>query len=412
MATKNRWGAVVFLLGVFFTVIVAFVNRSYPLVFLPSREVYIAGSLLSLVVIITGHLSYPRINNSKIYLLAYLNGLVLLFFFLCSNILFKELPVVPRGFFGYLILLLQFNIFIVCLIPSYQKYRIIRSITLAVVTIELITTMVMRLNPQAINWMMSLKFYSWREIYFWISPAVFLFTFSITVSFLKNEFFLGGMLSGLSFVLTTIWALGNNEHSPTMQQVILLVSSTVYTTTGILIHWFCRMEHKVSYDPLLQVYNREYAGKIINEQSNIDCNPPFTIAMIDIDHFKNVNDTYGHQAGDQVLYAVAQEVYKEVKSEGIVCRYGGEEIIVFFPYHETKPVVNKMEQVRLKIESMITHFDKKKISVTISCGIASRGTLQNTVIQVIAAADKALYRAKKDGRNQIKVGKITKQQVN
>ncbi len=407
MAIKSRWGTGVFLLGVFFTVIINLINRSYPLVFLSSREVYITGGILSLIVIITGHLSYPRINNSKIYLLAYLNGSAVMAFFLFSNHLFKEIPVIPQGFFGSLILLLQLNIIIVCTIPSYLKYRTIRSMTLAVLTIELMLLMVARLNPQAINWMMSLKFYSWKEIYFWISPAVFLFAISITISLLKNEFFLGGMLSGLSFVLTTIWIFGNNEHSPTMQQVILLLTSNVFTIAGILIHWFCRMEHKVAYDPLLQVYNREYAGKIINEQSNIDCNPPFTIAMIDIDHFKNVNDTYGHQAGDQVLYAVAQEVYKGVKSDGIVCRYGGEEIIVFFPHHETKPIVKIMEQVRLNIESMITHSEKKKILVTISCGIANRVSLQNTVTQVIAAADKALYRAKKDGRNQIKVGKVT-----
>ena len=409
MATKNRWGTAVFLLGVFLTVIITLINRSYPLVFLPSREVFITGGLLSLIVIITGHVSYPRINNSKVYLLAYLNGTAVMVFFLFSNHLFKEIPVIPKGFFGFIIWLLQLNILIVCTIPSYLKYRTIRSITLAVLTVELMVIMVIRLNPQAINWMMSLKFYSWREIYYWINPAVFLFTISMTVSFFKKEFFLGGMFSGLSFVLTTIWILGNNEHSPTMQQVVLLLTSNIFTTAGILIHWFSRMEHKVAYDPLLQVYNREYAGKIINEQSNTDCNPPFTIAMIDIDHFKNVNDTYGHQAGDQVLYAVAQEVYKGVKSDGIVCRYGGEEIIVFFPHQETKPIVKTMDQVRLNIESMITHSEKKKISVTISCGIASRGTLQNTVTQVIAAADKALYRAKKDGRNQIKVGKVTSQ---
>ena len=172
-----------------------------------------------------------------------------------------------------------------------------------------------------------------------------------------------------------------------------------------MIHWFSRMDHRVSYDPLLQIYNREYCSKIISEQSALNSAPPFTVVMVDIDHFKNVNDTYGHQAGDEVLYTIAQTVSKGVGPQGIACRYGGEELAVFFPQQTSKTVVKIMEKVRLDIEKVVTKSGNKKISVTISCGVAQRDDNQQSVEVILQAADKALYRAKKGGRNQVKSGK-------
>jgi diguanylate cyclase (GGDEF)-like protein len=127
--------------------------------------------------------------------------------------------------------------------------------------------------------------------------------------------------------------------------------------------------------------------------------------MIDIDHFKKVNDTYGHQAGDQVLHSVAQTILREVVPDGIACRYGGEEIAVFFPKKEAKEVAKVMEEVRAAIERTKVATRKKKLSVTVSIGVSHRGDVSQTIIDVIHAADKALYRAKGNGRNQVKTGK-------
>ena len=95
--------------------------------------------------------------------------------------------------------------------------------------------------------------------------------------------------------------------------------------------------------------------------------PPFAVAMVDIDHFKNVNDTYGHQAGDAVLHSVAQTLLRTLSPQGTVCRYGGEELAVFFPQKKTSEVVPLMERAREEIEKSKTESGKKRISVTISC---------------------------------------------
>jgi diguanylate cyclase (GGDEF)-like protein len=228
------------------------------------------------------------------------------------------------------------------------------------------------------------------------------------VARLKSEFFLGGLVSGCAFIYSLIWVLNSNVQDIfSVQYEGLLVVAPLFLIIGILVHWFSKMENRVSYDPLLQIYNRDYCSKIISEQSKINSLPPFSIAMVDIDHFKNVNDTYGHQAGDAVLYEVAQAVSRGVAQAGVVCRYGGEELVVFSPQKTMKQLAEIIENVRIDIEKIKTPSGKKKISVTISAGVSQREHSTQTIMDVIQAADKALYKAKDGGRNQIKSGKIT-----
>jgi diguanylate cyclase (GGDEF)-like protein len=200
-------------------------------------------------------------------------------------------------------------------------------------------------------------------------------------------------------------AIFNRQYAFEAESV-LFVLVTLYLIVGIIVHWFFRIENRISYDPLLQIYNRNYCSKIIEEQSNIKTIPPLGIAMVDIDHFKKVNDTYGHLAGDRVLYQVAQIILRGVIPEGIACRYGGEEIIVFFPNKKTRDILSTMENLRSSIEEIkIPIKKKKKITVTVSCGISHREALSQSIMEVISTADKALYRAKKGGRNKVKTGK-------
>ena len=127
--------------------------------------------------------------------------------------------------------------------------------------------------------------------------------------------------------------------------MFLFWSAQLFLILSIGIHWFFKVEHRLMYDPLLKIYNRDFCSKIISEQSKISGGVPRSVAMVDIDHFKQVNDTYGHQVGDQVLYTVAQGVAGSVSNHGVVCRYGGEELVVFFPKKTSKEVVH-MESVR------------------------------------------------------------------
>jgi diguanylate cyclase (GGDEF)-like protein len=142
----------------------------------------------------------------------------------------------------------------------------------------------------------------------------------------------------------------------------------------------------------------------------------YTVAMLDIDHFKKFNDTYGHDIGDQVLKLVAARI-GEVKDGGKPFRYGGEEFTIVFPRKEIEQVLTALEDVRQAIQDydvVIRNPERtnkearqtnkpsglKKVSVTISIGVATRENKQ-AFSEVLKVADEALYRAKKKGRNNV-----------
>jgi len=117
-----------------------------------------------------------------------------------------------------------------------------------------------------------------------------------------------------------------------------------------------------------------------------------SVAMIDIDHFKQFNDTYGHMVGDEVLRLLADVLQKSVRRSDLVARYGGEEFIVLFPETPADRAVFKAEDLRKSVEPS---------SVTVSIGVAeipSDGTDMRTVID---CADQRLYQAKRGGRNRV-----------
>jgi len=146
----------------------------------------------------------------------------------------------------------------------------------------------------------------------------------------------------------------------------------------------------------------------------------YVIAMVDVDHFKKFNDTYGHDLGDQVLKMVAMKL-AAVEGGGTAYRYGGEEFTVLFPGRDIAPVMPHLEALRAAIEGYKIarrapdrpdkpEPDTRKrgafreadsVSVTISIGVAERNDKLATPADVIKAADKALYRAKSKGRNQV-----------
>jgi diguanylate cyclase (GGDEF)-like protein len=147
----------------------------------------------------------------------------------------------------------------------------------------------------------------------------------------------------------------------------------------------------------------------------------YTIAMIDVDHFKNFNDTYGHDLGDQVLKIVARKIM-ETGGGSKHYRYGGEEFTVLFPGKNMKAAIPYLEELREAIadyKMALRASDRptrqksanrtrgafraaKAVSVTVSIGVAERTDKLATPGDVVKAADKALYRAKKMGRNQVR----------
>ncbi|RLU03233.1 MAG: GGDEF domain-containing protein [Ketobacter sp.] len=130
---------------------------------------------------------------------------------------------------------------------------------------------------------------------------------------------------------------------------------------------------------------------------------PLSLAIIDIDHFKTVNDTLGHLRGDKVLKLVAREISRKVRNEDFVSRYGGEEFTVIMPETDLHAAHAAMEKVRAAIEACPFNFNQKRIPITASFGIAAFAE-GDEIVNCFERADKALYKAKENGRNRIELG--------
>jgi len=122
---------------------------------------------------------------------------------------------------------------------------------------------------------------------------------------------------------------------------------------------------------------------------------------VDIDHFKKINDTYGHSAGDKVLQATVNCIQHTIRSSDILFRYGGEEFVVLLNGASRKGATLLAERIREKVEAGECHAERKKIKTTVSIGIASLD-IDDGHESLFMNADKALYEAKKSGRNCVR----------
>lgn len=129
-----------------------------------------------------------------------------------------------------------------------------------------------------------------------------------------------------------------------------------------------------------------------------------SLIMLDIDHFKRINDTFGHQAGDFVLMELAKAVKMMVRSADVVARYGGEEFVICLPETNLEKARYSAERVREAVEKKCFMYGKKEILVTISLGVTSFSKMpEDSIEQFIKDADRALYYSKKNGRNRVTV---------
>lgn len=126
----------------------------------------------------------------------------------------------------------------------------------------------------------------------------------------------------------------------------------------------------------------------------------FSVILFDADHFKKVNDIYGHDSGDMVLKMLAKKIVSRARDIDIVGRWGGEELLVGLVGASEADALRVAENIRLKIENVKLRFKKKTIMVTVSGGVASVDKTRD-LEELIAHADKALYKAKSSGRNKV-----------
>jgi diguanylate cyclase (GGDEF)-like protein/PAS domain S-box-containing protein len=157
-------------------------------------------------------------------------------------------------------------------------------------------------------------------------------------------------------------------------------------------------------DPLTGLYNRRYLEEMLQRETRraVRAECGLGVMMLDLDHFKNFNDTYGHDAGDAVLREAASFLAKSVRAEDIVCRFGGEEFVIILPMADLKASQARAERIRSKLRELtVMHQGQSLGMITVSVGVAElprHGTIPR---ELLDAADAALYRAKREGRDRV-----------
>jgi len=177
---------------------------------------------------------------------------------------------------------------------------------------------------------------------------------------------------------------------------------------------YANLQDLATIDGLTGVFNRVYFHQKFESEFKmaIDSGYDLTLVILDIDFFKNFNDTYGHMFGDVVLRNVAQTVKNNMRATDTVARFGGEEFVVILPRTSVQEAFEKIESLRQKIANSIVKDNLISVSITASFGIASFPAISANQIELIRDADNALYKAKDSGRNCVKIAKnfeLTKQ---
>ena len=157
---------------------------------------------------------------------------------------------------------------------------------------------------------------------------------------------------------------------------------------------FIRLEKKAETDPLTGLYNKEYLLSFIRQL--ITRNKDFSIAFIDLDRFKSINDTYGHLTGDCVLKELSTILKNKFRSSDCVARFGGEEFVVVAVDMDGKLLCQKIDSIRQEVSSK----EICGLNVTFSAGVTSF-RIEDTLDSVLERADSLLYRAKQEGRNRV-----------
>jgi len=192
--------------------------------------------------------------------------------------------------------------------------------------------------------------------------------------------------------------LGNLAISLVISMIILFL---VNLTIG---GYQRRLEAMATTDKLTGVANRQVFEMLFSQayRSSKRRDNPLSAIIFDIDHFKQVNDSYGHPTGDVVLKTLAQGVKNQIRESDILFRWGGEEFVVLLPECSVQKAQQLAEKIRQNVEALVVTFAGKSLSVTISLGVAEL-TREGDAEDLIERADKALYRAKDKGRNRVEV---------
>lgn len=285
-------------------------------------------------------------------------------------------------------------------------------------------------------WVAAWGFPLWPSFTLWLASSL-----NITVSkglkglrFSTFAFLTGALISmavfGFRFTPDTVWqttavmvlgislyplAIGNAAYGRNQQlraareklrvgeQTLNSANQSLHEKLAEIQILQAQLKEQAIRDPLTGLFNRRYLDTLApSELARCERErQPLCLMMMDIDHFKHVNDTFGHPGGDEVLTALAKLLSDSVRISDIACRYGGEEFLLLLPNMPTDIALLRAEQWRAAFERMTVYADGKEIKATLSIGISCFPDDGSAVEDLTRCADVALYRAKAEGRNRV-----------
>ncbi|MGE4518742.1 MAG: diguanylate cyclase [Desulfobacteraceae bacterium] len=188
-----------------------------------------------------------------------------------------------------------------------------------------------------------------------------------------------------------------------MQQKLLLFKNEMVEADKKL----KKMEKDLLLDPLTGAYNRRAYDKRVKEEVEryFRYNTKFSMILFDVDYFKNINDTYGHDIGDKCLSEIIKRVAPLLRESDFLARYGGEEFAVLLPETNLEGAANVAEKIRKTIEEISFVYKKEKITITVSLGACEIKDGDSGYDSLFSRLDKAMYEAKDSGRNKVVLGK-------
>jgi diguanylate cyclase (GGDEF)-like protein len=204
---------------------------------------------------------------------------------------------------------------------------------------------------------------------------------------------------GSGVLLAGSWAA--EQFSPAQLDIVSALAGqgcTAYDNARL----FAQVQQLATVDELTQVYNRRHFTDLATRELHIARRSHRAVAalMIDIDHFKNVNDRYGHAVGDEVIRAVSDALRAHIRQPDVLGRYGGEEFVLVLSDMSGDPV-EAAERLRVGVEALVVPGPRGPISVTVSVGVAEFKP-DDDLDTLLVRADQALYQAKESGRNQVR----------
>jgi diguanylate cyclase (GGDEF)-like protein len=201
-------------------------------------------------------------------------------------------------------------------------------------------------------------------------------------------------------------SLDSNQPNAFDTQDLQFFSVIGYQMAATLRHFqkLSSIKDMAIYDALTNLHNRRYFEERlgVETQKSFLSGGPLSLIMVDIDYFKKVNDTFGHDAGDRVLWKVASLLKNSVRKDDTVARYGGEEFVLILPGAKLEVTAVIAERIRQLVESTLFDIGQGQMNVTISIGISNLPAHRaRSKEELIKMADQALYQAKRGGRNRV-----------